>query len=201
MRPLLHLPAFFTIPLILLSCDVKEIVQPYVNHSFYLQLKIADERINYEDDVLGMQNTAIRSTTAYDTTVLEKQSSFFSGDGTISNVADVTISQYKILPAPDTLQKDVDSLFTVGDYTYKNATYKEGIEITIKDGGITWSTSSGTADQTGSNFTITKHDFEGTSTYRYATYGSFVCKVYNGAGNVKLINGTFKLKTITKINI
>jgi hypothetical protein len=201
MRSLLHLPAFFIVPLILLSCDLQEIVQPYVDHSFYLQLKIADDRINYEDGVLGMENTATRSTTTYDTTVLEKQSSFFSGDGTISNVADITISQYKILPAPDTLQKDVDSLFKVGSYSYKKGTYKEGIEITIDDAGTTWSTSLGTADQTGSNFIITKREFEASQPYRYVTYGSFICKVYNGAGNAKLINGTFKLKTITKISI
>jgi hypothetical protein len=201
MRLLLHFTALATIVLVLFSCNVEEDLDSFVDHSYYIQLKIDGNRINYEDGILGMQNTAIRSTSEYDSTVLEKQASFFNGDGTLSDGIDISINQFKILPAPDTLQKNIDSLFTVGSYQYKNTLNKEGIEIAIITEGTTWSTSKGIANQDGSNFIVSQHIYKGTQTYRYETSGSFICKVYDGAGNVKLINGTFKLKTNTNITI
>jgi hypothetical protein len=199
MKAFHYLTPCITILSTIVSCDVKDVVQPFVEHSYYIQLQLDNNRVNYEDGLLGMQNTATRTSTNYGTTVLEKQTSFFSGDPNITNNQDIYISQYKILTAPDTIQKEIDSLFTVGDYNYSSTTNKEGIEISVTDGGTTWSSAKGVADQNGSSFKITKHDFLGNNSYRFASYGAFICKLYDGTGKVKLINGSFKLKTNTAI--
>jgi hypothetical protein len=199
MKALQHLTIYIAVLSTLISCDVKDIVQPYMNHSYYIQLQLDNNRVNYEDGVLGMQNTATRSFTNYGTTVLETQSSYFSGDPKISASNDIIISIHKILPAPDTTQKEIDSLFTVGSYAYSNTTIKEGIEISVIDGATTWSTAKGMADQNGSSFNISQHEYFQASPFRYVSYGTFICKLYDGTGKVKLINGSFKLKTNTEI--
>lgn len=67
-----------------------------------------------------------------------------------------------------------------------------GIDLTIWQNHVRWSTSLGTANQSGSSFNIvqTKDDQQG---YLYIkTYITFNCKVYNGAGGMKTItNGKF----------
>jgi hypothetical protein len=161
-------------------------------------MQLDNNRLNYEDGLLGMTNAASGTTTRYDTTLLEKQTSYFTGDPNITSNQDIYFSQYKILNYPDTLQKDIDSMFTVGNYNFINGSVKEGIEISVMEGSVTWSTSKGMANQTGSSFAITKHELLGTNlAYRYGSYGSFICKIYDGTGKVKLINGSFKLKTNT----
>ncbi len=81
--------------------------------------------------------------------------------------------------------------FPVGSFPY-SVNALNGIEISVWDNHVRWSTSMGSGNQTGSTFNIvqTKDDQQG---YLYIdTYITFSCKVYNSAGAMKTItNGKF----------
>ena len=69
-----------------------------------------------------------------------------------------------------------------------------GVEVSIFIGGTEWSTSKGTANQTGSTFnivqTVDNPDLSGT--FYLKVKATFSCKVYDGAGNSKTItNGLY----------
>lgn len=69
-----------------------------------------------------------------------------------------------------------------------------GVSITIYDNGTYWSTSQGTANQTGSTFNIVqvKDNPDLSGTYYLKFKATFSCKVYDGSGNSKTItNGVF----------
>jgi hypothetical protein len=69
-----------------------------------------------------------------------------------------------------------------------------GVEISIYDNGIYWTTSLGTADQTGSTFNIeqTKNGTDFSGALVIVMKATYSCKVYDGNGNSKTItNGVF----------
>lgn len=84
------------------------------------------------------------------------------------------------------------SFFTTGTYTFsKNA--ENGFELGWNDGTQLWSTSKGSADQTGSSIKITQTGSEEIWGEFYVNVnGTFNCKLYNDAGASKtLTNGKF----------
>lgn len=85
------------------------------------------------------------------------------------------------------------TFFSVAAYNY-DADPSDGIEILWTDeAGNDWSTSYGSADQTGSNFNITSvEDEPGQTHYSVRVKATFNCKLYDGAGNEKpLTSGQF----------
>jgi hypothetical protein len=104
---------------------------------------------------------------------------------------------YNVNPNPP--DSTFDAFYAIGNYPY-TIDAAEGIRILIKDlNNVTWSTSLGTADQTGSSFSITKSKGVTYNDKKMDTKGyyeevefSFSCKLYDGNGNVKtLTNGLF----------
>lgn len=74
---------------------------------------------------------------------------------------------------------------------------KNGVEIRYKDGSSSdynWSTAKGTANQSGSTFTITSvtHE-EAFGSYYVWVKGTFSAKLYDDAGNMKTFSGTFNI--------
>jgi hypothetical protein len=83
------------------------------------------------------------------------------------------------------------AFFALGTYPYSKDA-KSGVEIGIPINGVKWSTSLGTADQTGSTFSITGvKDAESINGYYIDVKISFSCKLYDGNGGVKTVtNGS-----------
>jgi PKD repeat protein len=112
-----------------------------------------------------------------------------SGDKNII-IGKGTLSWECANPAPKQSFKD---FFAPGTSLYsRNAL--NGIEITHNDGLKTWSTSNGSADQSGSSFVISSITEETLlGNYYIRVSGSFNCRLYDDAGNVKTISSaTFK---------
>ncbi|MBS1742696.1 MAG: hypothetical protein JST81_06620 [Bacteroidetes bacterium] len=85
------------------------------------------------------------------------------------------------------------AFFSTGTYGY-GASPNDGIEIQwIDEAGNNWSTNNGTAIQTGSNFNITSvEDEPGQAQYSVRVKATFNCRLYDGAGNEKILtNGQF----------
>ncbi len=86
------------------------------------------------------------------------------------------------------------AFFALGSKPY-SLNYVSGIEASMTDAaGVTWTTSKGTGNQTGSTFTIDQIlDSPDLSGIYYAKVKiSFSCKLYDGSGNVKTItNGVY----------
>ena len=92
------------------------------------------------------------------------------------------------LPAYD----DWKDLFNIGSKNYIFG--GDGVRISIEQGGEFWSTSSGSANQSGSNFNITSMTEMTLGGIPYVEIeATFNCTIYNGSGASKtLTNGTFK---------
>ena len=86
-------------------------------------------------------------------------------------------------------QTTFNAFFPVSAYSYSpNAA--NGVEFQYWIGGTMWSTSLGTADQTGSAFTVTERvtgTVLGYSQVKIKT--TFNCKIYDGSGNSKTVTG------------
>ena len=81
-----------------------------------------------------------------------------------------------------------NSYFNPASYTY-TLSGTDGIKISWYDNSLQeWSTDAGTADQTGSSFTITDIKGENTSDgYLLKIKATFTCKLYNGSGQSKTL--------------
>ena len=83
------------------------------------------------------------------------------------------------------------ALFPVGTALF-SAGAANGVVISYWDGTTSWRSDLGTADQTGSLFTIVDRKTVASSYYDVKVYATFNCKLYDGNGNVKTVtNGTF----------
>ena len=73
---------------------------------------------------------------------------------------------------------------------------EQGVQINYKDAtGVNWSSYTGLAEQPGSTFEITEMvSGEVQGSYFVVTRGTFSCKLYNDAGDVKDCSGTFTLQ-------
>lgn len=140
------------------------------------------------------------------TTLFEGSGSSGSGSGSTSYSADIddgnTISYISI--SKGTLNYSTATSMYPTDATFKaffpvasipySANAVNGIEISIYDNGTYWTTSLGTANQTGSTFNIVQtKDNPDTNGFFYVKFkATFSCKVYDGSGNSKTItNGVF----------
>jgi|SRR5665213_1236598 len=88
-------------------------------------------------------------------------------------------------------QTDMKNFFKAGTYNY-SAGAQNGIDISWYDAnGKSWSTSSGSADQTGSNFKIVSvmDDPDAAGRYYVKVQSSFNCILYDGTGNSMLLTG------------
>ena len=83
---------------------------------------------------------------------------------------------------------DLKNFFAIKQWAYSDMA-ENGVYIYYTDSnGFMWTTSDGTADQTGSTFSLEDRryfEFSGENYVRIKA--SFNCKVYNGLGSVKLI--------------
>jgi hypothetical protein len=192
MRPI-YIINLLLIFFIMASCNKKDKNLPAPTHTYYIDTKIDGTSVAYEDSIYGVLNSASLTSTDFGAYKLTRSGSSFSGTNLLNQVVNTTISQYKKGCDCDTAF--IDSLFTVNSYSFKNNAEVEGIEITWFDGTQTWSTSAGTADQSGSSFKIVKHEFVNKNEYRYISSGNLNCKLYNGNGDSKIMTGYFKIKT------
>jgi hypothetical protein len=90
--------------------------------------------------------------------------------------------------------------FAIGSYPY-GYDPADGIRISWIDGaGNEWSTSNGTANQTGSAFNITAvADEPGQVDYSVRVTATFNCKLYDNAGNTKTLTGGKYVGIFSKI--
>lgn len=89
----------------------------------------------------------------------------------------------------------IKAMFKTGSYTFSKGD-SDGVKVIYYDeNGTLWSSALGTAEQTGSVFTVSDHS---TTAYGAVTTATFNCKLYDGNGNSKtLTNGKFKSYTVT----
>lgn len=85
------------------------------------------------------------------------------------------------------------ALFSPGNKNYEQ-NLNNGVEVYVNINGVTWSISNGTADQSGSTFTITSAaEGEVAGTDNVEIEATFSCTLYDDSGNSKaLTNGKFK---------
>ncbi|HXA00758.1 MAG TPA: hypothetical protein VNW99_02150 [Cytophagaceae bacterium] len=189
----IYLTGLFLATAILFSCN-KDKGLPAPAPTYYFDSKVNSKSLLYEDSLKGILNTAEKTGIDFGTYTLIKESSIFSGTSIITGVAvNTIISHYMKGCTRDTAF--IDSMFTVKSYSFTNSLQNEGIEISWYDGTQMWSSSNGTADQTGSSFKIVKHEYVGKPDHRYISSGNFNCKIYSADGNVKFMTGNFKVKT------
>jgi len=119
-------------------------------------------------------------------------------DASIGNVSGVgiTITKGTLVVAAGGYPSDAEfaTFFPVGTVAYSPAlSNPNGIEISYWDGTTQWKSNFGTADQTGSAFSIVDRKFTTMGgDYTVKTYLTFNCKLYDGSGNVKtLTDGVF----------
>lgn len=134
---------------------------------------------NFQPGVGSSGSSGATSTKSY-------QSSIFNlstGDGATLSIGEI---QYSGTSFPSNAM--FQSLFTQGDQNY-SVDSKNGVEVSIVLNNEIWSSSEGTADQTGSNFKFTQISDKGNSVEVKAT---FSCTLYDDSGNSKaLTNGEF----------
>jgi hypothetical protein len=106
------------------------------------------------------------------------------------NTTEFTIKKGILHSYTSTSNVTFKTFFAVASYGY-GADPTDGIEIRWTDeAGNDWSTANGSADQTGSNFNITSVEDEPLQThYSVRVKATFNCKLYDGAGNLKVLTG------------
>ncbi|MEZ4937012.1 MAG: hypothetical protein R2799_05410 [Crocinitomicaceae bacterium] len=106
--------------------------------------------------------------------------------------AEVAIGQLTWTGATLPAYNDWKALFNTGSKNYIFG--GDGVRIAIDEANVYWTTSSGTADQTGSTFTITSMTEKTISGIPHIEIeASFSCKLYDGNGGSRtLTNGYFK---------
>lgn len=157
---------------------------PATDYSFYYQAtidgtnykEVVTETNGYEagsgaggvDDVVVSGSINLTNTTVKGTTL-------GIGKGTIHNYLSTSNAVFK-------------NFFTPGTYPYSpRASAGVAIDWTDKN-GVTWSTDAGSADQTGSVFKITAvEDFPSFNAYYIKVTVEFNCKIYNDAGESKVL--------------
>ncbi|MFL5728803.1 MAG: hypothetical protein ACJ75J_04875 [Cytophagaceae bacterium] len=194
MRTIHLIKGLFPALVILFACNKKDDNLPAPAHTYYMDTKIDGKSVAYEDSIQGVLNKTSKDTSSFGNFTLIKQSSFFTGTDITGKIVNTTFSEYK---KGCSCTSFLDSMFSAKNYTFKNSGQLEGIEITWFDGNQNWSSSYGNADQSGSSFSIVKHEYTGKQDYRYISSGNINCKLYNTDGDVKLMTGYFKLKTNT----
>jgi hypothetical protein len=125
---------------------------------------------------------------------ISKKDYNFSLENTTSNetggisIGTVTYSGSQLPP-----KEDFNAVFSEGNKTYAR-NFNNGVSVFVNMGGVTWSSSNGTADQTGSTFTITNatpNVVFGADVVEVTA--TFSCTLYDDSGDSKKItNGTFK---------
>lgn len=85
------------------------------------------------------------------------------------------------------------ALFSTGSKNY-DQNLNDGVEVYVVIDQVTWSSSYGTADQSGSTFNIiSAKESEDFMNYYFEIEASFSCTLYDDSGNSKLLtNGKFK---------
>jgi hypothetical protein len=189
----IYITGLFILSVIMISCNNKSKDLPAPTRTFFMDTKVDGKQVAYEDSIHGVLNTVSVSSTDYGSYTLIKSSSEFSGTTQFGDSVNTVFSEYK--KGCGCTQALIDSMFTTGYHNFKNNTDQEGIEITWYGDGRTYSTSLGSADQSGSFFKIDKHQYVGYTNYRYISSGSLSCKLYSADGDTKIMSGYFNIKT------
>jgi hypothetical protein len=122
---------------------------------------------------------------------------YFDGSVTDANDKGITITKGTLSVASGGYPSDTAfrAFFPAGSYSYSpaGAVNPAGIVVGYYDGTTFWTTDKGTANQTGSAFSIVaSQNVTGRSDYTMKVYATFNCKLYDGNGNVKtLTSGVF----------
>lgn len=116
----------------------------------------------------------------------------------LNTLADDTVKLFTVrigtlnFPNGSLQENQFANFFFTGSYPF-TLDADEGIEINWRDDdGNIWSTSNGTANQSGSSFTIANkavdEDLEGQGFYAVKIKADFNCKLYDESGNSKTIS-------------
>lgn len=172
---------------------------PAITSSFYFQAKIDGTWVTYQDGVNSYASGTSGSNYG-STTNQEEQAGLLINYSTF-RYGSIFILKTIAYPGAS----DYESMFSVRSYSYginaDQAGHPAGVDgagISFIDStGVIWRSDYGTANQTGSTFSITEHIANTDGTSHHISKAVFSCKLYDGNGHVKtLTDGKFRGRTL-----
>lgn len=173
---------------------------PPVTSSFYFQAVINGTAISYQDGVEGFADGGGDEGGTQLSGWQEVQNSVLTAPFATKNTAGFFIMKaFTYQPA----NTQIDSMFAVKSYPYgkesmsTSADGTDGAKVYYIDAnGVEWATDLGSANQTGSTFSITENVVNTDGYSHHISKATFSCKLYNASGgSMTLTNGICKART------
>ena len=193
MGKLLHFGLIF---ILLPACkkNTPDPVTPPAKATYYFHATIGGSSVLFEETAAsGYGSGGWNGTGTTDSGWLAEQGSYLLKPFLPGNAAGYElIKNFPFEP----IGPEYEAMFHTGSYSFGNREEwtglnpVNGVVVQYYDAsGDEWATDLGSADQTGSNFTITSHASNGLGNGYSVTKATFNCMLYDSTGNVKVLTG------------